>query len=164
MTFQIHAVNPDEFASLFDLSEAELRGLGARLQTVTAKPGFPCRVSLADAEVGETVLLVNHEHLDKTSPYRASHAIYIRKGAEQRRLEPGQIPEVLSSRLLSVRGFDCDHLMCEADVVDGRDLGPTLERFFLNAKVTYIHVHNAKPGCFAAHVSRVGPASPDVGP
>ena len=154
MTFQIHALSPDEFAPLFDLSETELEGLGARLRKVATKPGVPCRVSLADADVGETVLLVNHEHLARTSPYRASHAIYVRKGAKQRHLKPREIPAMLSSRLLSVRGFDSDHLMQEADVVNGADLGPALDRFFENPEVSYIHVHIAKPGCFAAYVSR----------
>ena len=52
-------------------------------QTATTKPGFPCRVSLEDAEVGEQLILVNYEHQPSASPYRAAHAIFVRKGVEQ---------------------------------------------------------------------------------
>jgi hypothetical protein len=41
-----------------------------------------------------------------------------------------------------------------ADIVDGRDLAPLLARAFDDALVAYIHVHFAKPGCFACRVDR----------
>lgn len=158
MAFQIHALDKDLFSDLFELDDKALKAMGARRQTVTDKPGYPCRVSLADAEVGETVVLFNYEHLPEKTAYRSAHAIYVRENAQQARPAPDEIPEVLSSRLLSVRCFGNDHFMIQADVVEGARLGPMLDEMFQNEAVSYIHLHNAKQGCFAAKVTR----APDV--
>jgi hypothetical protein len=61
---------------------------------------------------------------------------------------------VLRSRLLSVRGFDEKGMMIDADVVDGRAIEPSIERLLANGTISYLHLHNAKPGCYAARVDR----------
>jgi hypothetical protein len=75
-------------------------------QGADKKPGYPRRVSLCDAEPGESVMLVHFEPQPALTPYRASHAIYVREDARQADLEPGVVPEMLRMRLLSVRAFD----------------------------------------------------------
>ena len=154
MSFQIHALSPESFAKYFDYSAEQLAASGAQLHTVTEYPGTPCRVSLADAHVGETVVLLNYEHQPQNTPYRATHAIFIRKGVQQAMPVIGTVPDVLASRLLSIRGFDATHNMRVADVVDGTALGAALDEMFADSKIDYIHVHNAKQGCFAACVTR----------
>ena len=154
MSFRIRALPAAPFAPLFALSDDELRDHRAVRCVVDQVPGFPCRVSLRDAALGETVLLVHHEHQPADTPYRAGHAIYVREGAAEARPEVDEIPEVLRTRLLSVRAFDAAHMLVAADVVDGPVLAPTIERFFADARVAYLHLHNAKPGCFAARVDR----------
>ena len=155
MSFQIHGLDPEPFAPLFQMSDEDLRRRNARRETVASKPGTPCRVSLADAEVGETVILVNYEHQPADSPYRASHAIFVREGVDQVRLAPDEVPEVLRSRLISLRAFDTDHMMIAADVLDGQGLATALHTVFADEQVAYVHLHNAKPGCFAAAVTRI---------
>ncbi|MEM9477413.1 MAG: DUF1203 domain-containing protein [Pseudomonadota bacterium] len=154
MTFQITPLPREDFAHLFGLSDAELSQHNAVRKTVTAKPGTPCRISMTDAEIGETVLLVNYEHQPEESPYRASHAVFVSENANPAQIEPGDVPEVLASRLISLRCFSGDHMMISADVVDGEDLSEAITTAFANAEVAYIHLHNAKPGCFAASVHR----------
>ena len=154
MSFQIHALSPQPFAKYFDYTAEQLSACGAQLHRVTEYPGTPCRVSLADAQVGETVLLVNYEHQPHKSPYRASHAVFVRKGVEQAMPAINTVPEVLSSRLLSIRGFDETHIMRDADVVSGSTVGQAIEVMFASQKIKYIHIHNAKPGCFASKVTR----------
>ncbi len=154
MTFQIAGLDPAPFAPLFALSDAELAERGAVRRVADRKPGFPCRVSLADAEPGETLILLNHEHLPVDSPYRATHAIYVREGVEVAHPAPGEVPEVLRLRLLSVRAFDTAGMMVDADVADGHVIEPVIDRMFADPAVAYIHLHNAKPGCFAAQVNR----------
>lgn len=154
MTFQIHALHQDEFAPLFDLSDEDLSRRNARRQVVREHPGTPCRVSMQDAQIGDTVLLLNYQHLPARSPYRATHAIFVREGVRQARIAPGEIPDVLARRLISLRLFDADHMMIDADVVQGRDLGSALRAGFADKGTAYIHLHNAKPGCFAAKVTR----------
>ncbi len=154
MNFQIKGLAADAFAALFKLSDAELAHHLAIRMIADRQPGFPCRVSLRDADVGETALLVNHEHLALASPYRSRHAIFVRENATEARLEINEIPEVLITRLLSLRGFDAAGMMVDADVVQGRRLAVAIKRMLRSSRVLYLHAHNAKPGCFAARIDR----------
>lgn len=154
MSFQVHGLPAAQFNSLFDLSDNELARFGATRLTADACPGYPCRVSLADAKIGETVILTNFEHQPGDSPYRATHAIFVRENAEQRVPDVGTVPEVLRTRLISIRAFDDRHFMVDADVVDGTELSEAIPAMLSNPEVAYLHLHNAKPGCFAASVTR----------
>lgn len=154
MGFQINSLPAEEFAELFALSDDELADRTACRQIVTTKPGTPCRVSMADADVGEIVVLLNYRHQPEKSPYSATHAIFVREGASQAHLAVGEVPEVLRSRLISFRLFDKSHMMIDADVVQGEDLADAINAAFEKDEVAYAHLHNAKPGCFAASVTR----------
>ncbi|MEZ5833960.1 MAG: DUF1203 domain-containing protein [Dongiaceae bacterium] len=152
MQFRLSGLPAEPFQHLFALSDAELAQHGA-VRRVAADYGYPCRISLTDAQPGDAVILVNYEHLDADTPYRSRHAIYVRQG-ERRYDALGEIPEQLRKRLLSVRAFDARGMMVEADVVDGKELEPMINRFFANDAVTYLHLHYARPGCYAARVDR----------
>ncbi len=154
MSFQIHALPPAQFEPLFALSDSELAKVRATRMIADAKPGYPCRVSLADAEIGETVILVNFEHQSADSPYQATHALFVRENAEQAFPDVGTVPEVLEVRLISIRAFDDKHYMVDADVVDGSRLSESIPAMLQDPRVAYLHLHNAKPGCFAARVTR----------
>jgi len=156
MAFKLDALPYRPFSNYFGMSERDLKDASARTLTVPAKPGYPCVVSLADAdaELGERVLLANFTHLPQNTPYRASHAIYVREGAVQASLGAGEVPEMLASRLLAIRGYDDAHMMVFADVIDGARLAAELDGTFADAAVRCIHIHVAKPGCFAARATR----------
>src|ERR1700683_2734419 len=98
-SFEIVGLPAAPFAPLFSLPEAELSKIHAQRVFATAQPGFPCRVSLADAEIGEGLLPPPHPHQPAASPYRASGPIFVRKGARQAAIEPGVIPEYVARRL-----------------------------------------------------------------
>ena len=91
-TFQFIALPSERFVELFGLSDEELQKLGARRVVVDEKPGFPCRISLVDVEVGETVLLVPFVHHDVSTPYRGSGPIYIRNGVRTACPAVGEVP------------------------------------------------------------------------
>jgi len=152
--FQIKALPMSPFKDLFDLSDQDLAKHKATRQVVTTKPGFPCRVSLKDAEIGETVILINYFHQMHPTPYQSSHAIFVREKAVQAQCKPNELPNVLTSRLISIRAFSADHNMIGANVVEGDALKLAIIDAFEDHKVEYLHLHNAKPGCFAASVIR----------
>jgi hypothetical protein len=154
MSFQISGLPVAPYAPLFGLPDTDLAKHGILRHTATQFPGFPCRVSLRDAEPGETLLLLNYEHLDVASPYRSRYAIYVREYAEETRVAVDEVPDVLRRRLLSLRAFDKQGMLLDSDVAEGRDIEPLIERLLGQPEVDYIHVHNAKPGCFAARVDR----------
>ena len=117
-------------------------------------PGFPCRVSLVDAEPGEEVLLVPFTHHDVASPYRASGPIFVRVNAATARPEVNEVPAMIRSRLLSIRAYDAEAMMVASEVAEGRDLDDHIERAFSDARVEYLHLHNARPGCYNCRVDR----------
>src|SRR5262245_40954536 len=154
VAFQVLGLPSSLFRSLYGLSDRELAERGIEVRVADAPTGFPCRVSLRDAPVGARMLLMNFEHQPAETPYRSRHAIFVQDGAEE--VHPGvnEVPEVLASRMLSVRAFDEGGQMVDAAVVNGREVGPVFERLLSNAKAAYLHVHNAGRGCYAARVDR----------
>jgi len=106
------------------------------------------------AEIGDEVLLVNYEHHSVDTPFRASHAVFFRPGALEANLAPGEVPELFRSRTLSLRGFDQMGMLVSADLAEGEALEQSIQTMFENPSVSYIHLHFAKPGCYAARVDR----------
>lgn len=154
MGFQIHALPADPFQHLFDMTDKELKACKARRVIADEHPGYPCRVSLEDAEIGETLILVNYAHLDVPSPYAATHAIYVRQFAERALPKVGDVPAVLTRRTLSFRAFDTHGMMCHAEVAPGHEAARILNHMLTDSQVSHVDLHNAAPGCFAARATR----------
>jgi uncharacterized protein DUF1203 len=154
MNFQVSALPRTLFESLFALDAAQLNERGARRYIADRKPGFPCRVSLDDAEPGEPVLLVPFTHQPSDSPYRATGPIFVRESARQSSPGRNEVPEQLRRRLLSLRAYDDDGLMVDCEVADGREVEPAIDKLFANPNARYLHVHFARPGCYACRVDR----------
>lgn len=152
--FQITGLPPEPFRHLFGLGDEELAAHGARRYVVDEKPGFPDRIEMREVEPGATVLLLNHCHQPADTPYRARHAIFVREGAEEMYDRMNEIPEVMRNRLLSLRGFDAEGMMRDADVVDGSEIETLIERLLSNPAIAYIHVHNARQGCYSGQIDR----------
>ena len=62
VSFQLVGLPAEPFAELFDLADAELAALHAKWVIAAAQPGYPCRVSLVDAAVGDELLLLTWPH------------------------------------------------------------------------------------------------------
>lgn len=155
MTFRIHALPVEPFRALFLMDEAALAMIGAVRMTATAPNSAPCRVSLIDAEPGESLILLKHRHLDApASPYRSEGPVFVREKAIEARPAPGVVPDMLSRRLLSVRAYDAAAMMIDADVVEGADLESRLRAWFENPAADLIQIHTARRGCFMAGARR----------
>ena len=154
MSFRVIGLDPAPFRHLYGMSEEELAARGVRRCIADSKPGFPDRVELRDAEPGERLLLLNFVHQPAATPFRASHAIFVREGAEKAFDQVDAIPEPMRVRPISLRAFDRNHDMRDADLVDGRELPLLIERFFSDPGVEYLQAHYAKRGCFAARIER----------
>ncbi|HEX3500329.1 MAG TPA: DUF1203 domain-containing protein [Stellaceae bacterium] len=153
MSFRITGLPEAEFADLFALSDDALRARRAVRQSVDARLSFPCRISLTDAELGEKVILVNYEHQRADTPYRASHAIFVREG-ETTYDAVDEVPDQLRRRMLSLRAFDANGMIVGADLVDGRSLEASIATLLGDKRAAYLHAHFAKYGCYAARIER----------
>jgi len=60
----------------------------------------------------------------------------------------------MRTRLLSLRVFDADGMMVDADVAEGAAVEPLIVRLLANPAVSYIHAHNAKRGCYSGRIER----------
>lgn len=155
MAFRIRGIDPGQFTHLFSLTDDALATLGASRHVVDAMPGYPDRVEVRDLAIGETAILLNYEHQPAATPYRSSHAIFVREGAQTAIDVVDQVPEAIRIRPISLRAFSADGHMLEADLASGVDLVPLIERFLANPAVAYLHAHYARRGCYAARVDRV---------
>ena len=84
MTFRITGLSAEPFRPLYGLPDAELAARGVLRYAVDAASGYPDRIEMREARPGETVLLLNHVCQPAPSPYRATHAIYVREGRRDR--------------------------------------------------------------------------------
>jgi hypothetical protein len=154
MTFRIKGLSADPFRHLYGLDAEALAQAGARRYIVDEKHGFPDRITMRDAEIGETALLLNHVTHEVATPYRTAYAIIVREGAEETFDAIGEVPPAMRARLLSLRGFDESGMLIDADVIDGREAEGLIARLFANPRVAYIHAHNAKHGCYSGLIER----------
>jgi len=154
MAFRITGLSPEPFQSLFGLPEQDLESLGMKRYIVGSNPGFPDRIEMKDAQLGQSVLLLNHVCQPANTPYRASHAIFIREWATQAYDAVDQVPQSMQIRLLSLRAFTDAGMMLGAEVAEGIAIEPVIAQMFSNPEVSYIHVHNAKQGCYSGRIDR----------
>ena len=153
MSYVVRGLDPAPFKPLFGLSDEELAKRGAVRMTVS-DPTFPCRVSLTDRAIGETVLLVNHVSHDVANPYRATHAIFVTESQQEPAEYVDRVPPVFQTRVLSMRGFDKDGMMAEAILTQPGEAEDGIRRLFANPQIETIHAHNATRGCFSAKIER----------
>ena len=153
-SFQLVGIDHEPFQSLFSLSDEQLGEYSARRCYANESSGYPCRISLQEARAGEELLLLPYLHQPATTPYRASGPIYIRRGAVRRRLPVGELSSYVTSRLMSVRAYDAAHMIVDASVCEGSVTGSEIKKYFLREDVAYIHLHNARRGCFSCEVVR----------
>ena len=153
-SFRLVGLAAENFEPFFAMPADELAALGGRRVVADAPNAFPCRVSLVDAEVGEELLLLPFEHLSTGSPYRASGPVFVRTRARRALLAPGAIPPYVTRRLMSVRAYDADDMMVAGEVCEGADVREAIERLLADDAVAFIHLHNAKRGCFSCRVER----------
>jgi Protein of unknown function (DUF1203) len=153
-SFQLVGIDATPFEPLFALPDSALAKLGAVRRRADESPGYPCRISLEDAKLGEDLLLLPHVHQPALSPYHASGPIYVRRGARQQRLPVNTVSGYVTTRLMSARAYDAAHMIIDAAVCEGRVVADEILRLFSNRQVAYIHLHNAKRGCFSCRVER----------
>jgi hypothetical protein len=153
MTYSIKGQPRERFAPLFAMGDAEQAAHGAR-RVIADSATFPCRISLEDAALGETLILLNHVSHDVEGPYRATHAILVRELAQDSAPLVDQIPPVFLRRTLSLRGFAAN-----GDLVASRVSAPgghdgAIRELLSDAQVDHIDAHTAGHGCFSARIER----------
>lgn len=154
MTYRIAGLDPEPFAPLWTMDDAELARLGARRLIAETDRGFPCRVTLEDARAGEPLLLVHHVHNDVAGPYRSAFAIFVRQGARAATVHEDECPPCFGGRTLSLRGFDKGGSLAAARLSPPGEADTAIRALLADPRIFYINAHNAAAGCFAARIER----------
>jgi Protein of unknown function (DUF1203) len=156
-SFRVSGIPAEVLNEFRQLSDDELQERNVVRYIADKKPGYPCRVSLVDAEIGESLLLLNYGHLKSSGPYRSAGPIFVRESARDTYVRVNEVPQVLRApgRLLSVRAYDRNDMLAGAIVIGTAETDQSIQDFFANRQVAYLHVHYAGPGCFACRVDRV---------
>jgi len=154
MDFRILGLDPAPFIPLYGLDDEALARSHIRRVRIDAPHEAPDRIELRDAEPGESVLLLNHVYMDLPTPYFGTHAIFVREGALRRHDAVNAVPDALRRRLLSVRAFDAEGMMIDADVAEGTVLEPLVARLLADPRTSFLHAHHARRGCYAARIER----------
>lgn len=81
MSFRIRGIDPAPIQPLFALSDDELQASGMKRVVADAAHGYPCRVSLVDAAIGEELMLLPYYHQPARSPYQSRGPIFVRRDA-----------------------------------------------------------------------------------
>jgi hypothetical protein len=145
----------EPFRPLFGLSDEQLAEQGVIRRVVDSPTGFPSRVELEDAEVGDTVLLLNYEHQPADTPFRARHAIFVNEKALATRRAVNELPGALAVRdAVSLRAFRDDGMMIDADFAPKGQVEAAIGRFFTQPDVAYLHAHTVGWGCYLARIDR----------
>ncbi|MBA3940120.1 MAG: DUF1203 domain-containing protein [Sphingopyxis sp.] len=153
MTYAITGLSPDAFAPLFAMDDAQLAANNARRVTASADRGFPCRVSLEDAQAGEELILLHHISHDVATPYRSAYAIYVRRGVAAASYRDAT-PPVFEGRPLALRAFDAAGMLRTARLAGPGEADAAIRDLFADDAISYIDAHNAAHGCFAARIER----------
>ncbi len=155
MSYVVTGLPVDEFRPLFGLSDEALAVRGIIRKTADSAIGYPCRVTLEDARIGDTLLLLNYEHHPAENPYRARHAILVNERAAETVRTVDEAPPCLRVRPhISLRAYDADDMLVASEVAPGADLDPAIGRLLGRPDVAYLHAHNAGHGCYAARIDR----------
>jgi hypothetical protein len=154
MTYRVSGLPLESFRPFFGRPDAELAEAGILRVRAKAKPGFPCRVTLEDAEPGETLLLLNHEDHAVATPYRSAYAIYVRETASATAVVDDAPPPVFEGRPIALRAFDSAGMLRGAALALAGEADARIRELFERPEIAYIHAHNAAHGCFAARVDR----------
>lgn len=152
----VEGLDPAPFAPLFALGDEELAKRGIRRVIVSENPGisYPCRVSLDYPEAGEELLLLNFRHLDVPgSPYRAEGPVFVRRNA-RRYARSGIYPPIAMQRMMSLRAYDAEGMMLEAEVEEKDGLKVQIAEWFARPEIVHVDIHSMRRGCFFCRIER----------
>ncbi len=154
MTYIVRGLDPAPFRALFDAPPQVLKENLAEWREIESFGGHPCRVTLEEAQVGERVLLVNFVSQDRPTPFRASHAIYVRENAQAAAVYEDRLPEMLAGRTLGLRGFTEDGYLHDGSLAAPGEAHTGIGELLRQSEVAYVDIHAAGYGCFIARVER----------
>jgi Protein of unknown function (DUF1203) len=137
---------------IHSLPAGEVDGSVSAARRVLIDYPAPCRRCLRNAQVGDALLLAPYDPFTLESPYAGEGPVFVHAdGCDAHQPSPGAVCEQVFGRVLSVRVYDAEAMLLEAEVIAGEQLAERA-RALLGSGGAFLHVHFAGPGCFAFRV------------
>lgn len=164
MGFRVTGLDPAALVGLTEQGHPAFADAYVERVVADGKPGYACRLTLEDAEAGETLLLFHHVSHDVKTPYRAAYAIYVREAALKSATETttetvayhNALPPFWDGRGQSLRAFDGEGMLLTGVIAQAGEIAEVIETLFADDEVAYLHAHNPAYGCYMARVERAG--------
>jgi hypothetical protein len=121
---------------------------------VDDSPGYPCRVCLRDAAVGDEVFLIAHRASPVEHPHSVVGPVYIHAHACAPWAAAGSLPPVVRTRRLAVRAYDSGGDLIACELAEGAAVEAAITRLFEDSRAAALHLHFARAGCFACRLER----------
>jgi hypothetical protein len=117
----------------------------------------PCRHCLAEAAVGEPVLLGSYHFGRPHGVYWTPSPIFVHGEICEPFEHTDAVPEIVRNRLVSVRVYDAEDMCLYdlGDVCDGSDVERLIDRALADCRTDFANIHTARPGCFLCRVERL---------
>ncbi len=154
MSYRIAGLDPGQFQPYFKMDAGELAAHRAERTVAKASTGFPCRISLRDADEGEELLLINHVNHAVETPYRNAFAIFVRKNAVAAATFFNECPPVFAGRPIALRGYSGDGMLVAARLALPGQADTLVRELLEDNAIAYLDAHNAAHGCFSARIER----------
>ena len=146
-------------SAIAESARRELRSpqYGHPAHTETAAGYGPCRLCLDTFHVGaDQRVLFTYNPFDGLDPYPAPGPIFVHEDGCAPFAAPSGFPEALRALPLVLEGYATGRwLVAREPVSDGR-VDEAAARLFAHAAVEYVHVRNAKAGCYIARLEPLG--------
>lgn len=153
MAYQVSGLSKADFVDLFVMTDDALAQINAKRVRATG-PGFPCRISLQDAKLGDTLILLHHVSHDVATPYRSAYAIYVNETAADTPPYIDTTPPVFDGRPIALRGFTGEGMLHAASLALPGKADIKIRALLADPDIAYIHAHNAAHGCYSARIDR----------
>ena len=116
--------------------------------------GYPCRHCLRWALPGEQMILFPFAAIPAGRPYAESGPIFVHAKPCERYSKTHEYPEPFR-RWRVLRAYNSKQDMIDAEIVNGNEPEPIIEKFLQNPETAFVHVRSVSHGCYTMQVERV---------
>ena len=145
-------------AERFRATGRDDRGGTIHRMVAPADGAYPCRVCLAYAKQGETVLLASYDLPRPLGVYWTPSPVFVHADPCTPFSAANEVPEIVrQNAIVSVRAYDAAD-MCLYDlgqVSVGTEVDAPLDRALSDPRTAFVNVHTARPGCLLCRVEKV---------
>jgi hypothetical protein len=100
------------------------------------------------------MILLNFVSADVDTPFRASHAIFVREGADRAAHYRDRMPALIDRRTTSLRAFDRHGMIRAAALAAPGEADAGVRTLLTDDAIDHVDIHTSAWGCFLARAER----------